>query len=97
MVEAVVHFWHFAVPDELDLRLVRDRLEVRVEDGRLGVARLVVAVAVSLGGGVERVRDLELLLRGQVEVFEQQDRVLYPTLGAGSQHTARELRNCKQR
>ena len=43
-----------AVADELDLRDARDRLEVWVEDGLCGGLGLVVAVAVGLGGGVER-------------------------------------------
>jgi hypothetical protein len=43
-----------AVADELDLRDARDGLEVWVEDGLVVGLCLVVAVAVGLGGGVER-------------------------------------------
>ena len=50
-----------AVADDLDLRLVRDRLEIRVQDGALGVERLAVAVR-GLGGRVEALRQLVLRL-----------------------------------
>jgi len=43
-----------AVPDELYLRHSRDGLEVRMEDGLLRFAGLVVAMTVRFRGGVER-------------------------------------------
>lgn len=45
---------HCAVPDELYLWYTRNSLEIRVEDGILRFAGLVVAMTVRLGGGVER-------------------------------------------
>ena len=48
-----------AVADDLDFRLVRDRLEVWVEDAAFGVEGLAVAVAGG-GGGVEAVGELIL-------------------------------------
>lgn len=38
-----------AVANELDLWYTRDRLEIRVKNGLLRLARLVVAVAIALG------------------------------------------------
>ena len=37
---------HLAIPDELDLRLTRDRLQVGVEDGRFLLAGLVVPMSI---------------------------------------------------
>ena len=45
---------HCAVPDKLHLWHPRNGLEVRMKDGLLGFARLVVAMTVRFGRGVER-------------------------------------------
>lgn len=64
-----------AVADDLDLGLVGDGLEVRVEDGALGVDDL--AVAVRGGEGVEAVGEVELGLGGRVGlVLEDKDLML---------------------
>ena len=62
-----------AVADELDLGDARDGLEVWVEDGLVVGLGLVVAVAVGLGGGIERLwwqdrlgRERKRLCRHQV-------------------------------
>ncbi len=63
------------VADDLDLRLVRDGLEVRVQDAALGVDGLAVAVG---GGGrrVEAVGEFELGFGGDVGLgFEDEDLV----------------------
>jgi hypothetical protein len=63
---------HEAVADDLDLRLVRHRLEVRVQDGALRVDRLAVAVARG-GSRVEALRELVLGLgRGVRLVLEDE-------------------------
>lgn len=56
---------HEAVADDLNLRLVGDRLEVRVQDGALGIEGLAVAVG-ALGGRVEALGELVLGLGGGV-------------------------------
>lgn len=53
-IEALVHAWHLAITDQLYLRLVRDGLQVRVQDRSLFFAGLVVTVAVRLRLRVER-------------------------------------------
>ena len=61
-----------AIADDLDLRLVRDRLQIWVEYGSLTVDRL----AVSVGGcrGIEALCDMELRLWSYVRlVLEDQD------------------------
>jgi hypothetical protein len=45
---------HCAVPDKLYLWHTRNGLEIRMEDGLLRFACLVVAMTVGFGGGVER-------------------------------------------
>ena len=45
-----------AIANELHLGNTRNRLQVRVQDGLLGLPRLVVAVAVVLGRRVERLQ-----------------------------------------
>lgn len=61
-----------AVADDLDLGLMRDRLEVRVEDGPLGVQRLAVAVR-ARGLGVESLGDLVLRPGGDVALVPEDE------------------------
>lgn len=75
-LQALVLARHLAVANQLHLRLVRNSLQVRVQDAALFVARLVVPVSIVLRLGIERVCELELLLGRDLCVLEQQDRVL---------------------
>ena len=54
-----------AVSDELDLRDARDGLEIGMENRLLGVARLVVSVAIALG-----LRVKGLCMAGECEILE---------------------------
>ena len=47
---------HGSVADELDLRDTADGFQIRMEDGLLGLAGLIVAVTVILRGWVESLR-----------------------------------------
>ena len=67
---------HLSVPDKLHLRLMWDRLEVGMQDTLLLPARLVVPMTIVDRFWVEVVRQFELLLRRELCVLEQQDRVL---------------------
>ena len=67
---------HHAISDELDLRLARDRLQVRMKDRLLRLAGLVVPVSVVLRRWIERLRQEILLLGGQLGIAEEQCRVL---------------------
>ena len=64
-----------AVANDLDLRLVRDGLQVGVQNGLLGIECLAVAVRVA--GRIKALGELELLLRRDVTlVGEDEDLVL---------------------
>lgn len=64
-----------AVADDLDLRLMRDRLEVRVQDTFFGVERLAVTVAACCR--VKSLRQLILSLGRAISlIFENDDGVL---------------------
>lgn len=47
---------HGPIPDQLDLRLARDRLEIRMQDALLGLSGLVVSMPVALARRVEGLR-----------------------------------------
>lgn len=65
---------HVPVPDHLDLRLVRNSLQIRVQDGLFGVESFAVAVAGY--GWVEHAREFILGFGREVLLaFEQQDLV----------------------
>jgi hypothetical protein len=67
-------FGNEAVADDLDLRLMRDCLEVGMQDGTLGVQSLAMAVAGR--SRVEEVGEAELGSRGDVALaLEEQDLV----------------------
>lgn len=64
-----------AVADDLDLRLVGDGLEVRVEDGAFGVEGLAVAVGGG-GGWVEALGDGVLGFGGDVPLVPDEDHLV---------------------
>lgn len=76
MIEAFVDHGDLAVANQLHLRLMRDSFQVGMQDGRLGIASLVVTMTIGVGFGVERVCHFELLLRRELEVLEQKNGVL---------------------
>ena len=79
---------HGTIADELHLGDAGDGLEVGVEDGLLGLAGLVVAVAVALGGGVEGLGEGVLLLGGELDVAEEQRGVLWAEAAAAATTTS---------